>query len=248
MKSCESIRRLLFRYDDGDLDEIARESVEEHLHSCPVCRRELNALRASLRAFKGLDPGAPPEASAPKSAEALVLNLSRVAKRRSRIRRIAAAAAVIVITLSAALLLVNLYRSQSPHGLSGEEDRGAAQLPDVEPLVTPPPAPPPYRASDADIEEALLNARLEAVKLAMAETEFEAETTASERTFVTIADLYDRVPAIMLAAADQMNYEMGLEEESAEQYERVASLFPRSRERVIALQRLEELSHKKNGG
>ncbi len=46
---CEELKRKLPPYLDGEMAGQAKDAVEQHLGACPVCRRELEQLRADLK-------------------------------------------------------------------------------------------------------------------------------------------------------------------------------------------------------
>ena len=89
----------LSAYHDGELRGFARGAVEEHLASCPRCRRELSrldALSGTLRALPAVEP-------APHVDDALYARLASMRPRRYRMPR-PSRRLVAVIALLAAIL------------------------------------------------------------------------------------------------------------------------------------------------
>ena len=60
-------------------------------------------------------------------------------------------------------------------------------------------------------------------------------------SFLTATERYAQIPAIMLVAADQVNYEVGAKQEAAHKYRRILSLFPESKQARVAAERLAQL-------
>ncbi len=56
MSKCRSVRPELAAFLSGELEEAARKKVQEHLESCPECRREMSCLREVLRGARALEP------------------------------------------------------------------------------------------------------------------------------------------------------------------------------------------------
>lgn len=58
---CESSRRLLSRYMDGEIDRLARFRLERHLRGCAVCRAELERDRQVWSLLGAAEVVQPPE-------------------------------------------------------------------------------------------------------------------------------------------------------------------------------------------
>ena len=65
---------------------------------------------------------------------------------------------------------------------------------------------------------------------------------------LTASDLYAQIPAIMLVAADQVNFDVGDKKEAARKYVRIVELFPDSKQARTATARLTELRQRKKEG
>lgn len=55
MTDCSEIRNLLSDYLDDALDAKAKALADEHLHTCPACREELDALKTLVRGLGSID-------------------------------------------------------------------------------------------------------------------------------------------------------------------------------------------------
>lgn len=102
----------LSRYHDGELDEQARMSVEEHLRGCPSCAAYLGRLRSLSRMFDTLElPKLDPaklEAFAvlpDRQRELVILRLTR---------QVALAATVVLVTCLSVLASAPPPDSESP--------------------------------------------------------------------------------------------------------------------------------------
>ena len=101
-------------------------------------------------------------------------------------------------------------------------------------------------ASKLSMDAGLFEARMTAVQVVMAG---QVELPEAEGKEVTRnAVLFAEVPAIMLAAAHQIDYEIGLPEEAAGKYRRIVELFPESKQAKTAARRLSELNLEKKEG
>jgi hypothetical protein len=55
MTDCAEIRNLLSEYLDNALDAKAKALADEHLHTCPACREELDSLRALVKELGSIE-------------------------------------------------------------------------------------------------------------------------------------------------------------------------------------------------
>ena len=115
---CGVIQDLLPLYVDGAAGEESRALVEEHLRSCPVCRRELEQLRGRVVL--------PPETDGGE-----VRAWEKGIRRRLE-RRVTAAAAGVALLLIAAMLAASQFvRFGIPGWQLAERDRGEEGQPVV---------------------------------------------------------------------------------------------------------------------
>jgi anti-sigma factor RsiW len=56
MTDCSEIRNLLSEYLDDALDAKAKALADEHLRTCPACRKELNSLKTLVKEMGSLEP------------------------------------------------------------------------------------------------------------------------------------------------------------------------------------------------
>jgi predicted anti-sigma-YlaC factor YlaD len=74
MKTCQSVRKKLSAYQDGEVTSAEKDSIEGHLHTCEACRKHYAALLQTYRMLKDLPEIEP----APGLARRIVDNAMRV--------------------------------------------------------------------------------------------------------------------------------------------------------------------------
>ena len=236
---CNEIQKLLISYGDGELEPRLREAVEEHLSSCVTCRHEHDQLVAALDAFLALGRNAAPRPPRNALAEEIVQKAGACPGRLSTARWLfpVAAAAVLILGVTLGLLWMSRLstRSQSP------------SVPGPVATEHPEPARSNNNSVDALIAQGLFEARLAAAKAASADGA-NTPVPAVPDVCLTASDLYAQIPAIMLVAADQVNYAVGDKKEAARKYERIVELFPDSKQARIAAARLTELRQQQEEG
>lgn len=109
MSDCDALRHDLGGYVLGGLEPRERQTLEQHLGTCPVCARELDEL-ANLPALLALAAQAPP--TPPGRLRERVL--ARAVARRVRRRWAVAAAAAVVLAAVFGGLITDRMRSTPP--------------------------------------------------------------------------------------------------------------------------------------
>lgn len=114
--NCENVRELLNAYIDDLLDSKEKKAVEDHIASCPACRKEFDELTQAVGMVRGLDRVVPP----PWFSEQVMKKIRKEnQKDRGILRRLfyplhiklpVEALATVVI----AVLAVYLYRAAGP--------------------------------------------------------------------------------------------------------------------------------------
>jgi Putative zinc-finger len=56
---CEDVELCLSAWVDGELDAEEAAAIDDHVRSCPLCRRRLDALKGARDMFRTLAPAAP---------------------------------------------------------------------------------------------------------------------------------------------------------------------------------------------
>ncbi len=112
---CEIPRENLSAYIDGELNSEESMRVEEHLSTCPECRRALESLRRTREFLAGLPSESPPEDLRVELREAIsgvaAQDVPRTVRGRRRgisLAAVAAAAALVLLLPVAALLSTQL--------------------------------------------------------------------------------------------------------------------------------------------
>lgn len=54
MKTCQSIRKKLSAYQDGEVGTAEKDAIEAHLRTCEACRKKHEALMQTYRMFRSL--------------------------------------------------------------------------------------------------------------------------------------------------------------------------------------------------
>jgi anti-sigma factor RsiW len=54
MKTCQSIRKKLSAYQDGEVTSAEKDSIDAHLRTCEACRKQHEALLQTYRMFRSL--------------------------------------------------------------------------------------------------------------------------------------------------------------------------------------------------
>lgn len=110
----ECTKRLteLALYAGGDLDEDKVKALEAHIGQCADCRKELDALRSSMRfAASSFAPEVP---SPGEFLEGVRTARVRIVRRRAAMRRIAAAVAAVALIV--VILAGSIRKSGGPAG------------------------------------------------------------------------------------------------------------------------------------
>lgn len=144
--NCENVKELLNAYIDDLLEGREKKAVDDHIASCPVCRKELDELKKAVGMVRGLDRVVPP----PWFSEQVMKNIKKESvKNRGILRRLfyplhvklpVEALATVVI----AVLAVYLYRAANPEIkplMYAEQAKAPAQTMQM-------PAPKGYAAAD----------------------------------------------------------------------------------------------------
>jgi len=76
MKTCQSVRKKLSAYQDGEVTSAEIDSIDAHLRICEACREQHAALRQTYRMLKGLPEIEP----APELARRIVASATRAQK------------------------------------------------------------------------------------------------------------------------------------------------------------------------
>ncbi|MCA1591662.1 MAG: zf-HC2 domain-containing protein [Acidobacteria bacterium] len=80
MLTCEESQRAFSLYIDGELTQAARAALDAHLDVCPVCRRQFDRMRLTVRAFSLIErPAPPPDLTASISRALMVERAARKA-------------------------------------------------------------------------------------------------------------------------------------------------------------------------
>lgn len=123
MNACHDVEHLLDDYVDGELDEVSRVRVEEHLPTCPSCREQYLLTADLLERAAGLDADIAPSRDLWPAIAGRIDTEKVVFLRGRTVRWIAAA------TLAAAAVLVlvvlPIERSSSPAADRVQADSGA---------------------------------------------------------------------------------------------------------------------------
>ena len=234
---CREVGKLLAAYGDGELDGREREAVAGHLKSCAACRAEEEKLAASLQAFRALahDAGwAPPRNTLAAEISHAVERPSLWTLKAARIARVAAAALVLLAVI-AGLVWASRQNRREPMAV--------APLP--APRQQPAPSGTVEDTAGEAVAQGIFEARLAAAKAAMIPR---TEDEPVPDICLTATELYAQIPAVMLVAADQVNYAVGNKEEAARKYQRIVELFPESKQARIAAERLAQLRQEKKEG
>jgi anti-sigma factor (TIGR02949 family) len=122
MSACESFRRLLAVYLDGELEGDERSEFESHAHRCEDCRRVLEAERAQADAVAR----AHPRRQAPEALRQRVSAIVAAAPPRARRRwgLLAVAGAAVGVALTGAWL----WRGRAPHPMTAAAPSDFAAL------------------------------------------------------------------------------------------------------------------------
>lgn len=160
---CESVRRQLTAYLDGDLDDHRGSAVRGHLRSCEACRRVANdeaALRDGLRALPPLEP--PPslwEGVQRQLAAAEIADAERPAWRRALARLVPRAShlglAAAAVAAAIALLVLRAKESGAPDGELTRTEPVVAQSDRGEDVRVPEPAPQRPAGDEGDVSTEL---------------------------------------------------------------------------------------------
>jgi anti-sigma factor RsiW len=97
--TCNDKLKDLALYAGGDLDEEAAKALREHLEECPDCRRELDALKRTIRIAASFRPEAPPADEFLSGVRAVRARAARY--RHLRYSALAAAAVIAVVVILA---------------------------------------------------------------------------------------------------------------------------------------------------
>lgn len=141
---CKQAKQLFSAWLDQELASETKMSFQQHLDSCPSCRRELESWQMLSRALKALrqDVAAPPGLVSGVMAE-----LGRTHRRRTwwgkEWRKVAAAAAAVVVVTGSSLGWAVTNWLSKPGGQVAEKAPQVAAVPGATPAVLPNQPEPP---------------------------------------------------------------------------------------------------------
>ena len=52
MSDCEKIKALLLQYTEGECSDEIKSAVEDHLSTCPKCKKEIDEIQAMIDAAR----------------------------------------------------------------------------------------------------------------------------------------------------------------------------------------------------
>jgi anti-sigma-K factor RskA len=212
-KSCSALERLLVEYADGELDREKRALVEDHLKSCPACRRAVQEYRQTLNVLvEGIAEPPPGRGVALASIEQRAEK--RLRQRRRRLSLVACGAIACLLLLA---------------GIAFQLDRGTR--------------PGSGAVTTANQEMEVLEQRIAKLEDQVAQMRDEPiASTTPDVVVLDLADLeYEEVAAICLAAAIILEEEYGNVEAALERYRYATRYFPETTAGRKARTRIKEL-------